>query len=104
MPNIVPTIAEILPFADLSHEGYSGWALRPFADAADLAALLRRIAADLDAGIAQPLGTSGHVVHFYLGTDTDGTRDVNLDTGHRSVALGLRYGRVEPTATTTTDR
>ena len=100
MPNIVPTIAEILPFADLSHEGYSGWALRPLADAAELAALLRRIAADLDAGIARPLGTSAHIVHFYLGTDTDGTRDANLDTGHRSVALGLRYERVDPAAAT----
>lgn len=98
MPQQPTTIEELLPFAREIAAEYSGWAMRPLRDATELAAVLRKVADELDAGIAQPLGTGGHIVHYYLGTDVDGTPNVNLDTGHRSVALGLRYCRVVPGA------
>ena len=96
MSNI--TINDILPFAEIDETAYSGWAAMPYTDGPALAALLRRVAADLEEGRAVPLGTSGHVVHYYLGTDSDGTENVNLDTGHRALAIGLRYGMAAPMA------
>jgi hypothetical protein len=62
------------------------------ADPVEIVARLRRIADELEAGASRDAEFL-HTVGYTLGTDVDGTPNVNLDNGQRLFALTYRVAR-----------